>query len=55
MRRSGNERDSLLSRDQKERSKQMEDEIEVLTLYRPVCELTGWKEFPPRLPEQPIY
>ena len=36
--------------------------MEVLTLYRPVgpkelalIEASGWKEFPPRLPEQPIF
>jgi hypothetical protein len=40
----------------------MRTEIEVLTLYRPVgqqelalIEASGWKEFPPRLPEQPIF
>jgi hypothetical protein len=36
--------------------------MELLTLYRPVgpkelalLEESGWKEFPPRLPEQPIF
>jgi len=36
--------------------------MELLTLYRPVgpkelalIEASGWKEFPPRLPEQPIF
>jgi hypothetical protein len=36
--------------------------IETITLYRPVgskeldlIKLSGWKEFPPRLPEQPIF
>jgi hypothetical protein len=36
--------------------------MELLTLYRPVgpkelalIEATGWKAFPPRLPEQPIF
>jgi hypothetical protein len=36
--------------------------MELITLYRPVgpkelalIEATGWKEFPPRLPEQPIF
>ncbi len=36
--------------------------MELLTLYRPVgpkelalIEATGWKEYPPRLPEQPIF
>jgi hypothetical protein len=36
--------------------------MELLTLYRPVgpkelalIEATGWKQFPPRLPEQPIF
>ena|ERR1700722_8076245 len=40
----------------------MGDAIEGLTLYRPVgpkelalIEASGWKEFPPRLPEQPIF
>ena len=40
----------------------MGDETEVLTLYRPVgpnelalIEASGWREFPPRLPEQPIF
>ncbi len=36
--------------------------MELLTLYRPVgpkeldlIKASGWKEFPPRLPEQPIF
>jgi hypothetical protein len=36
--------------------------VEVVTLYRPVgpkelalIEASGWKEFPPRLPDQPIF
>ena len=36
--------------------------MKLLTLYRPVgpkelalIEASGWKEFPPRLPEQPIF
>ena len=36
--------------------------MQVLTLYRPVgpkelalIEASGWKEFPPRLPDQPIF
>ena len=36
--------------------------IDVVTLYRPVgtaelklIELSGWKAFPPRLPDQPIF
>lgn len=36
--------------------------MELVTLYRPVgpkelalIEASGWKEFPPRLPEQPIF
>ena len=36
--------------------------VETITLYRPVgpkelnlIELSGWKAFPPRLPEQPIF
>ncbi|HWC99173.1 MAG TPA: hypothetical protein VG456_20585 [Candidatus Sulfopaludibacter sp.] len=36
--------------------------VESVTLYRPVgpkelelIELSGWKEFPPRLPDQPIF
>jgi hypothetical protein len=38
------------------------DSTELVTLYRPVgpkelalIEASGWKEFPPRLPEQPIF
>jgi hypothetical protein len=38
------------------------DTVELLTLYRPVgpkelalIEASGWKEFPPRLPGQPIF
>jgi len=36
--------------------------MDTITLYRPVgpaelelVEATGWREFPPRLPEQPIF
>jgi hypothetical protein len=36
--------------------------VETITLYRPVgpkelelIEASGWREFPPRLPEQPIF
>jgi len=36
--------------------------VDTITLYRPVgptelglIEATGWREFPPRLPEQPIF
>src|SRR5579862_548697 len=40
----------------------MEDSVGLLTLYRPVgpdelalIEASGWKAFPPRLPDQPIF
>jgi hypothetical protein len=40
----------------------MKSAVELLTLYRPVgpqelalIEASGWKAFPPRLPEQPIF
>jgi hypothetical protein len=42
--------------------KPLDTEFEVLTLYRPVgpdelalIEASGWREFPPRLPGQPIF